>query len=141
MEEPRFWIGSLCVFEFPRYHGKCSMECSRNQLQESSREGGCFLGHCNSEDRVQYLKTRSSRLVFREGGGEWSRNVRGCPPSPSTASAGKAVGACKHRPGKGRLVYSVQKVRRGRKAKGFDADCAYHPSRGVVAYKGGLSEP
>lgn len=63
MEEPGVWKGSLCVFEFPRNHGKCRMECSRNQLQESSREGGRFLGLCNSEADT------SSRLVFREGAG------------------------------------------------------------------------
>lgn len=59
------------------------------------REGGRFLGLCNSEADT------SSRLVFREGAGESGLGiVRGCS-APSTASAGKAVSACKHCPGQG----------------------------------------
>lgn len=68
------------------------MECSRNQLQESSREGGHFLGHCNSEDRVQYLKTRSSRLVFREGAG---RVVQECERMPTLAIHSQCREGCR----------------------------------------------
>lgn len=44
-------------FEIPKNHGKCSIECSRNQAQESSRDGGHFSVTVTQRGRVQCLKT------------------------------------------------------------------------------------